>query len=147
MRLQKRDTGPRSRSSTDISKSSASLSGIIALFSLILNLPFLPHWRSIEIYCVSFSQGICCFTAFSSFNRSSVISLPQPLHLIRTSLPTRNTENSWHLQGWGFFSISLSPSLIRIMLIGCLQINYYFILTHFFIRVKRAKVNIVEKLV
>lgn len=48
------------------------------------------------------------FTAFSSFRRSRVISLPQRVHTIRTSLPLRMTLKSLEPHGCGFFSSSMS---------------------------------------
>ena len=50
---------------------------------------------------------------FSHFSRGSMTSLPQPLHLILKSIPTRSTVNSLLPQGWGFFIRSTSPSRLE----------------------------------
>ena len=59
----------------------------------------------LRIYTMTFLMD------FSSLIRSRVISLPHPVHTMRTSLPTRSTLKSFSPQGWGFLSSRTLPTL------------------------------------
>jgi len=56
------------------------------------------------------SAGYIRRMAFSSFGLGRVMSLPQPLQIILTSLPTRMTLKAFSPHGCGFFSSTVSPT-------------------------------------